>query len=59
MLKEAAENARIGPQVRIVTPDPMPTATRARFYPGEDRARLTHPRDVAARLIAELQGPLT
>jgi len=49
-----AENAKIGPQVRIVTPDPMPTATRARFYPGEDRAALTHPRDMAARLLDQL-----
>lgn len=49
-----AENAKIGPQVRIVTPDPMPTATRARFYPGEDRARLSAPRDVAARLLDQL-----
>ncbi len=50
----AAENVNIGPQVRIVTPDPMPTATRARFFPGEDRAPLIHPRDVAARLLADL-----
>ena len=50
----AAENAKIGPQVRIVTPDPMPTATRARFYPGEDRAALTHPRDVAAGILNAL-----
>ena len=47
----AAENANIGPQVRIETPAPMPTATRARFFPGEDRARLIHPQDEAARLI--------
>lgn len=47
----AAENANIGPQVRIETPAPMPTATRARFFPGEDRAPLIHPRDEAARLI--------
>lgn len=47
----SAENAQIGPQIRIETPAPMPTATRARFFPGEDRAPLTHPRDEAARLI--------
>ncbi|MDZ4309151.1 MAG: SDR family oxidoreductase [Cypionkella sp.] len=47
----AAENANIGPQVRIETPAPMPTATRARFFPGEDRAPLIHPRDEAVRLI--------
>ena len=50
----SAENAKIGPQVRILTPDPMPTATRARFYPGEDRTPLTHPRDMAARLLDQL-----
>ncbi len=50
----AAENEKIGPQVRILTPDPMPTATRARFFPGEDRAPLHAPRDVARRLIEAL-----
>jgi len=50
----AAENAKIGPQVQILTPDPMPTATRARFFPGEDRAPLQAPRDVARRLLAGL-----
>ncbi|MDB5657745.1 MAG: oxidoreductase [Cypionkella sp.] len=47
----AAENAQIGPHVRIETPAPMPTATRARFFPGEDRAPLIHPREEATRLI--------
>ena len=47
----AAENANIGPQVRIETAAAMPTATRARFFPGEDRSPLIHPRDEAARLI--------
>jgi len=47
----AAENAAIGPQVRIVSPAPMPTATRARFFPGEDRMPLVSPRDEAARLV--------
>lgn len=46
-----AEGARIGPRVIIATPAPMPTATRARFFPGEDRARLADPRAEAARLI--------
>lgn len=53
----AAENAAIGPRVIIASPAPMATATRARFYPGEDRARHASPRDEAARLIAlHLQG---
>lgn len=47
-----AEGAKVGPRVLIETPAPMPTATRARFFPGEDRSPLTHPRDEAARLIA-------
>jgi hypothetical protein len=32
----------------------MPTATRARFHPGEDREGLASPRDEAARLMAAL-----
>lgn len=47
-----AEGAKIGPRVLIETPAPMPTATRARFFPGEDRTPLTHPRDEAARILA-------
>ena len=50
----AVETARIGPRVLIQTPQPMPTATRARFFPGEDRSPLAAPRDEAARLIALL-----
>lgn len=49
-----AEGAKVGPRVLIETPAPMPTATRARFFPGEDRSPLTHPRDEAARLLALL-----
>lgn len=48
------ETARIGPRVDIATPAPMPTATRARFYPGEDRSALTDCHTEAARLIAAL-----
>ena len=50
----SAESVKVGPRVMIVTPPPMPTATRARFFPGEDRAPLTHPRDVAATLLDQL-----
>jgi hypothetical protein len=32
----------------------MPTATRARFHPGEDRSRLADPKDEAERIIASL-----
>ena len=50
----AAETARTGPRVEIVTPLPMPTATRARFFPGEDRAALTPPAEAARVLLAAL-----
>lgn len=46
-----AETAKSGPKVLILTPPPMPTATRARFFPGEDRAPLTRERDAAESLI--------
>lgn len=48
----AAETGRTGPKVHILTPTPMPTATRARFYPGEDRAPLSDTRAEATRLLA-------
>lgn len=37
------ETERTGPKVEIVVPDPMPTALRARFFPGEDRAEMSAP----------------
>ena len=46
------EGEKIGPRVLIETPAPMPTAVRARFYPGEDRSGLADPRAEAARLIS-------
>lgn len=50
----AAETAQIGPRVLIETPAPMPTATRARFFPGEDRSKLTPAAVEADRMIARL-----
>ena len=50
----AAESQKTGPNVHILEPEPMPTATRARFFPGEDRDQLTHPEAEAQRLMAEL-----
>jgi NAD(P)-dependent dehydrogenase (short-subunit alcohol dehydrogenase family) len=47
-----AETAKIGPRVLIETPKPMPTAIRARFFPGEDRSPLTNTTDESTRLIA-------
>ncbi|MBT0956345.1 SDR family oxidoreductase [Alphaproteobacteria bacterium KMM 3653] len=49
-----AEAAKTGPEVKILTPAPMPTATRARFFPSEDRAPLKDPAAEAARLLAAL-----
>ncbi len=51
-----AETVKTGPKIDILTPDPMPTATRARFYPGEDRAPLTNPTTEAARLLPLILG---
>lgn len=51
-----AESRRTGPQVRILAPRPMPTATRARFYPGEDRSQLADIHAEAARLLPEMLG---
>ena len=41
-------------RVHILSPAPAATATRARFFPGEDRSPLADPRAEAARLLAEL-----
>jgi NAD(P)-dependent dehydrogenase (short-subunit alcohol dehydrogenase family) len=48
----AAETVRIGPRVVILTPEPLPTATRARFFPGEDRSQLASLQTEATRLIS-------
>ena len=46
-----AETEKTGPHVIIQQPNPMPTATRARFYPGEDRTALADPMVEAKRLL--------
>ena len=48
------ETEKTGPKVSILTPQPMPTALRSRFFPGEDRSGLASPADEAKRLLAEL-----
>jgi NAD(P)-dependent dehydrogenase (short-subunit alcohol dehydrogenase family) len=48
------ECAKIGPRVLIESPAPMPTATRARFHPGEDRSTLAAPEAEAEKLLALL-----
>ncbi len=50
----AAETVKTGPRVHLLTPRPMPTATRARFYPGEARPDLATPAEEAARLLASI-----
>jgi len=49
-----AETAKHGPRVVIATPAPMPTATRARFFPGEDRTKLADVQAEAARILDRL-----
>jgi NAD(P)-dependent dehydrogenase (short-subunit alcohol dehydrogenase family) len=49
-----AEGAKVGPRVVIATPAPTATATRARFFPGEDRAALADPAAEAKRLLSTL-----
>jgi NAD(P)-dependent dehydrogenase (short-subunit alcohol dehydrogenase family) len=49
-----AETAKTGPRVLIATPEPLPTATRARFFPGEDRAKLADVQAEAARILDSL-----
>lgn len=46
-----AETEKTGPHVIIQQPNPMPTATRARFYPGEDRSALADPIVEAKRIL--------
>ena len=48
------ETRRTGPRVLVLEPRPMPTATRARFFPGEDRSVLTDPHEEAKRLLEAL-----
>ena len=48
----AAETQRTGPRVHVLRPEPMATATRARFFPGEDRSALATPATEARRLLA-------
>lgn len=49
-----AESVKTGPSIHIATPAAMPTATRARFFPGENRDDLADPAKEAARIIATL-----
>lgn len=48
-----AETVNLGPKVHIATPPPMATATRARFFPGEDRSALNDLHTVAAQIVEQ------
>ena len=48
------ETKKTGPKVTILTPNPMPTATRARFHPGESRDDLSSPQAEAKRLLKKM-----
>ena len=48
-----AEATSTETKVTILTPNAMPTSTRARFFPGEDRTPLVAPKDEAQRLLSE------
>ncbi|MBM7067863.1 SDR family oxidoreductase [Actibacterium sp. 188UL27-1] len=49
-----SETVKTGPTVTILQPAPMATATRARFFPGEDRSKLATPMDEAQRLLPQI-----
>jgi NAD(P)-dependent dehydrogenase (short-subunit alcohol dehydrogenase family) len=48
------ETAKHGPRVVIAEPAALPTATRARFFPGEDRTKLADVQGEAARILDAL-----
>ncbi len=50
----AAESVNSTLSVQTFDARPMPTALRARFYPGEDRKKLTSTEQEAERLIAQI-----
>jgi NAD(P)-dependent dehydrogenase (short-subunit alcohol dehydrogenase family) len=52
---ETRATSRLRPA--LILPPPMPTALRARFFPGENRARLAEPDAVARALFDALAAP--
>ncbi len=50
----AAETVKVGPRIVIAEPGPMATATRARFFPGEEHTRLATPETEADRILSLL-----
>lgn len=51
-----AESEKLGPRVLTPEPAPMPTAIRARFFPGEDRAALSPCNVEAAKILDRING---
>ena len=51
----ALETSNVGPKIYILSPRPMKTATRKKFFPGEPQAKLFNPQDEAKRLISKIQ----
>lgn len=49
-----AETRTIAPRVLVAEPAAMPTAVRARFFPGEDRAALNSCKGEADKIVAML-----
>jgi len=48
------ETVNTGPKIKILSPAPMPTATRGRFFPGEDREALSSCEVEAKCIVSEL-----
>ncbi|MEM9211597.1 MAG: SDR family oxidoreductase [Pseudomonadota bacterium] len=51
----AKETEKQDIEIVSFAPQPMPTSTRARFYPGENRSSLASPADEAQRLLDVLK----
>ncbi|MEP6067926.1 MAG: SDR family NAD(P)-dependent oxidoreductase [Paracoccaceae bacterium] len=51
----ALETQRTGPKISILAPLAMPTAIRARFFPGEDRDALADCASQAKSLMSQIQ----
>ncbi|MCA0045297.1 SDR family NAD(P)-dependent oxidoreductase [Celeribacter litoreus] len=51
--KAETDTVASAPNIHILRPNAMPTATRARFFPGQDTEALSHPSVEAPRLLKE------
>lgn len=58
-LARSWQGDQLGPDVMIAAPPPMPTASRARHYPGDDRSGLTPVATVAAVLVPQITSTPT